>query len=115
MHSIIDAIRGVRYVLRSEQNFRLQIFFTAIVIVGIIAFPLKSWEIILLIILITMVLTMELLNTAFEHFADVVKPRLHEQVLLVKDIMAGAVLLTSLSAAVIGVIIFLPHFINLLK
>jgi diacylglycerol kinase len=56
---------------------------------------------------------MELLNTALEYFTDLLKPRLHHYVSLIKDIMAAAVLLTALGSAVIGLIIFLPHFIKL--
>ncbi len=46
------------------------------------------------------------------HFADLIKPRVHDYVFLIKDKMAGAVLITSLCAGVVGAIIFLPHFLK---
>jgi undecaprenol kinase len=61
------------------------------------------------------VLAMELLNTALEYFTDLLKPRLHHYVLVIKDTMAAAVLITSLGALIIGLIIFIPHFIRLIK
>lgn len=80
-----------------------------------ILLPLRNWEIILVVLLIMLVLIMELLNTAVERVMDLLKPRLHQYVLLIKDVMAGAVLLTSLAALVIGSIIFIPHLVALVK
>ncbi|MSU75828.1 MAG: diacylglycerol kinase [Candidatus Magasanikbacteria bacterium] len=114
-NSLRYAARGLQYVFKHEQNFRLQVLASCFVIGGMALFPLNNREIILLIILITMVLTMEILNTAFERFADLLKPRLHEYVSVIKDIMAAAVFLTSLAASIIGAIIFIPHFLNWFK
>jgi diacylglycerol kinase len=54
---------------------------------------------------------MELLNTALEYFTDLLKPRLNHYVKLVKETMAAAVLVTALTAVVVGLMIFIPHFI----
>jgi diacylglycerol kinase len=115
LKSFIDALRGFKYVFKSEQNFRLQILCSIIVICATIYFPVKTWEVILVILLVIGVLTMELLNTALEYFADLLKPRLHHYVFIVKDIMAAAVFTTAIGAMVVGFIIFLPHFLNLAK
>lgn len=113
--SFRDACRGLRHTLKNEQNFRLQILAGIIVAGFAVYFPLKIWEIILVILLLVWVLTMELLNTAFEYVTDLLKPRLHHYVYAIKDIMAAAVFVSSLGSAIIGVIIFLPHFLNLFK
>jgi diacylglycerol kinase len=55
------------------------------------------------------VLVLELLNTSIEHLVDLVKPRLNEYVKEVKDVMAGAVLLASVFAVIIGAVIFWGH------
>lgn len=110
-----DALRGVREVFKSEQNFRLQVLIAIFVILALIYFPLRSWERIILVLLIMAVLAMELLNSAFERLSDLLKPRLNHYIGAVKDIMAAAVLLTSVGALVIGIIILWPHFIGLLK
>ena len=115
LKSFADAVRGLRYVFRSEQNFRIQVLLGLFVFIAAAYFPLHSWEVILLILLTLLVLLVEILNTAFEHFSDLLKPRLHHYVGVVKDIMAGAVLLTSLVALVIGIIIFYPYLENLIK
>lgn len=115
LHSFIDAARGLYFTFKNEQNFRVQILISAGVVAAMIYFPLKSWERILVVLMIIMVLTMELLNTALEYYADLLKPRLHHYVRVVKDIMAAAVLLTALGSLIIGIIIFYPHLINLFK
>ena len=110
--SFKDAGHGLRYAFSREQNFRLQIFVAFIVLVCMVVFPLKNWEIILLILLVMMVLTMELLNTAMEQFSDLLKPRLHDYVFVIKDIMAAAVLITSIGSGIVGLIILLPYFLS---
>lgn len=114
-NSFSAAFAGLKHTFNHEQNFRLQILIALIVLIATFIFPLKVWEVILVILLLVSVLVMELLNTALEYFADLLKPRLHHYVLVIKDIMAAAVLITSLGALVIGLIIFVPHFLGLLK
>ncbi len=113
--SFSSAFAGLKHTFKHEQNFRLQILSAILVLIATAIFPLKVWEVILVILLLVAVLAMELLNTALEYFADLLKPRLHHYVLVIKDIMAAAVLITSLGALIIGLIIFLPHFIGLIK
>ena len=68
---------------------------------------MDDWRWVVLAIVI--VLATELLNTAFEHLCDVVQPELHASVKAAKDVAAGAVLVTSIGAAVIGAMVFWPH------
>jgi len=113
VNSFKDAGKGLKQVYKSEQNFRLQIFVGILIVIALLYFPVKAWETILVILLIVLVLVMELLNTALEYIADLLKPRLHHYVFAIKNIMAAAVLLSSLGALIIGLIIFLPHLVNL--
>ena len=98
VHSFADAFRGLKHVFKTEQNFRIQLLVGVLVLAVAFYFPLRSWEIILLALLILLVLLVEIFNTAFEKFSDLLKPRLHHYVGVVKDIMAGAVLITSCAA-----------------
>jgi diacylglycerol kinase len=109
------AFHGLTLVFKQEQNFRLQIFGGFIVLCGALFFPLRGWELVVIIGLVVAVLVMEVLNTVVEHFIDLLKPRMHHYVSVIKDIMAGAVLLTAIGAVTIGTIIFYPHLVNLVK
>ena len=113
--SFFSAGRGLKQIFLSEPNFRLQLLVGVVVFILAWYFPLKNWERILMIILVMAVLVMEILNTTYEYLSDLLKPRLNHYVRAIKDIMAGAVLLTSVGAAVIGLMIFLPYFLQILK
>lgn len=104
------AWRGIRYAYAHEPNFRLQLYIAAIVMLSATVLGVTNYELIVLLLLIVSVLTLELFNTAIEALADVVKPRLHEQVRLVKDIAAGMVYLASIASVIIGGMIFYPYF-----
>lgn len=107
------ALSGIALAFREERSFRIQTG-AALVVVGLMIWlPLKPWEYIILALCIGLVLVLELLNTVFERFVDMVKPRLHSYVEVVKDLMAGAVLVMSAAAAVVGLIIFVPHLWSL--
>jgi undecaprenol kinase len=109
LKSFRHAWRGLWDVARTEQSFRLQLCTSVLVLVCMMLFPLELWERILLVLLIVSVLVLEILNSILERLVDAVHPRLHPTVREIKDMMAGAVLLASLTAAIVGCVIILPH------
>ncbi|MFZ2190228.1 MAG: diacylglycerol kinase family protein [Candidatus Magasanikiibacteriota bacterium] len=109
VQSFKEAIQGVAYVFKHEQNFRLQVLISCLVLLLVWLFELSKAEMIVIFLLIILVLILELLNSAVEKLSDILKPRLSLQIGVVKDIMAGMVFLSSLGAVVIGLIIFWPH------
>ncbi len=106
------ALRGIVSVFRHEQNFRIQVFVAIVMIIAAFWFQISATRFMLLISTITFVLILEIINTAIERCLDIVKPRLSEQVEMIKDIMAGAVLISALFAVIIGICIFWPYLIN---
>jgi diacylglycerol kinase len=113
MKSVSYAWRGICYVFRHEQNFRVQVAVGIFVSLAAYWFPLSRIELLLVFGLIMGVLILEILNSVIEKFVDIVKPRLTYQVKIVKDMMAASVLIASIGAAIIGCIIFIPHIIEL--
>ena len=111
--SFRHAFRGLRYVIKNEQNFQLEILGGIFVVVLMYLFPTRNLEKIALYIVIFAVLVIELINTIFERVVDMLKPRVHPYAQLVKDIMAAAVLLSSIGAVIVGVIIFYPYIKDL--
>jgi undecaprenol kinase len=111
--SIGYAWRGVRFVFKHESNFRFQTVAAIAVFALMYYFDLRNSEIIVLLFLIIGILVLELLNSALERFVDLLKPRLHKQAGVVKDIMAGMVLITSIGAVIIGIMIFWPYIIEI--
>lgn len=113
IHSFQDAWKGVVFVFKNEQNFRIQIFVSLVVLLMANYFSLSKGELIVIVLLIFLVLILELLNSAVERLADVLKPRLSFQIKIVKDIMAAIVFMAALSSVIIGLIVFWPHFVAL--
>ncbi len=112
LKSVKFAFKGIFSIYKTEQNFRFQIFASFFVIFLMIFFKMSLREVIVLILMISFVLIMEIINSAFEKIADMFKPRIHVYAEIVKNIMAGAVLISSLTAIVIGIIIFYPYFLD---
>ena len=112
--SLNFAIRGIKYAWKTEQNFRWELFFAVMVFLFSIALPLRPIEQLLVWLLIIWVLTLEIINTVLERMIDIIKPKKHPYVGAIKDLMAGAVLVSAAGAAIIGMIIFFPYFENLI-
>jgi len=112
--SVQHALRGVSVVFGAEQSFRIQVAIALLVMVAGIVFQVKTYEWIILVLLVGSVLTLELINSIFERMVDSFKPRIHPMVKDIKDIMAGAVLIVSVIATVVGITIFYPHLVDLL-
>ena len=108
-HSFRHALRGLSYALRREHNFQIEVVFAILVFLLAFLFQLSPMEQSILFIMVGIVLSLELLNTAVERLVDITKPRIHPYAKIVKDIMAAAVLLSSLFALLIGFIIFFPR------
>ena len=109
------AFRGLKYTLKNEQNFQMEILAGTLVVILMFLFPTRALEKIALFIVIFAVMVIELINTIFERIVDMLKPRVHPYAQLVKDIMAAAVLLSSLGAVIVGVIIFYPYIKELFE
>ena len=110
--SFAYAFRGLGKTLREEQNLQIQSAAGLVVIILGWYFRIEVEKWLILILVIGLVILMELINSAVERITDVLKPRLDSYVKEIKDIMAAAVMLASVIAIIVGLIIFLPYFIN---
>ncbi len=110
--SLSHAVRGLKYAIKNERNFQNEMFFGIIVVAAMIYFKVTRPEMIVLFLVIMGVLIMELLNTIMERVVDILKPRVHPYVRLIKDLMAASVLLGSVLAVIVGLIIFIPYILK---
>lgn len=106
------AINGLKYAFKNEINIRIHFLIALLVLIAgfILAISVLEW--VLLILMIGFVITAELLNTAVETMLDYLAPKWHPMAGSIKDLTAGAVLVTSIVAFIIGMIIFLPKIIE---
>jgi diacylglycerol kinase (ATP) len=113
--SIACAARGIALLLRTQANVRIHLFATVAVIAMGLALRITRGEWALLAFAIGIVWIAEAANTALELLADRITREHDEPIRRAKDISAGAVLLASISAAVIGLLILGPHVWALLR
>lgn len=113
--AIIFACNGIKICFRSGANFRIHLLAAAAVILlaGLFHIALVQWGFLLL--TITLVIVLEMINTAIEQLCNKVEPGLHPLIKTVKDVSAGAVLVMAVCSLIIGGIIFLPPIFNCLK
>ncbi len=72
-------------------------------------FQIGRHEWLALVIVIGVVFLAELFNSAIEKLADVIDPEWNDKIGVVKDLAAGAVLVSAVVSVVVGAIIFLPE------
>jgi diacylglycerol kinase (ATP) len=111
--SFSNAIRGIAFLFKSQLNARIEFIIAGIAIVSGLIFRISTSEWIIILMCIALVLSLEGINTAIEIFADKIHPGFDKEIGKAKDAAAGAVLIVSLFAAIIGIIIFAPRLIIL--
>jgi diacylglycerol kinase (ATP) len=104
--SFLNAFRGVFFMLKSERNFQLE--FLAFLINLFLIFYLKLSDIDTILVLIVSfgVLSAEIFNTAIEKICDIIQPEFDKRIGFIKDIAAGAVILMTIAAVIVGILVY---------
>lgn len=102
-----DAFRGLKYGVRGQSSFFVHFFMTAVVLAAAIVLrcTLRDWC--LLLLCIGLVLTAELFNSAIETLFRGLDERTKSRSYKALDIAAAAVLVASITSALVGLIVFL--------
>jgi len=111
--SFINAARGVGFLFKSQPNSRIELTITGIAVISGFLLKITTVEWLIILLCIALVLGLEGINTAIELLADKLHPGFDPEIGKVKDVAAGAVLIASIVAALIGFIIFAPKFLIL--
>ena len=106
---------GLRYVLRTQRNFRIHLAAALIATIagGLLGLSFTEWA--TLAILVVMVLAAEMVNTMVEALVDLVTQDYHPLAKVAKDVAAGVVLLTAIGAVVVGGLIFGPKLLAVFR
>jgi diacylglycerol kinase (ATP) len=100
------AIEGVVHVLRTQRNLRIHFAVAVIVLVLAVLVGVSKIELIALLIAIAFVLVAEMINTAIEGAIDAATTSFDPMAKLAKDIAAGAVLISAVTAVAVGYLVF---------
>lgn len=107
------AWHGLKLVFKLELNFRIHFLIGLLVIIAgfILKISLNEW--LAVILTIGLVLVSEMFNTVVETLLDYLNPAIHPTAKMIKDISAGAVLVSALIAVIIGLIVFIPKLFDI--
>jgi diacylglycerol kinase len=111
LNSFVYAFAGIKDFIRYEPQALMHAIAAALVIFAGFYFKITTHEWLAVMFAIGLVVVAEMLNTAIEKLTDMVSPEIHPKAKVVKDLSAGAVLVASIVAAIIGLIIFLPKIL----
>ena len=106
VESFNAAIEGFVYVFKSQRNMRVHFLMGLFAVLLGILLKFTYIELIALCLTIAFVLFAEMFNTAVEYTVDMVSQGYHPLARIVKDIGAGAVLLSAMTAVMVGYILF---------
>ena len=108
------ALEGIWNALKEEPNLKFHFSAGFLAIFLGILFRITSIQWAIIILIIGLVISVELTNTAIEAIVDSFTDKTHPGAKLAKDISAGAVLILAITAIVIGVIVYLPYLLKFL-
>lgn len=113
--SLSFAIKGLIWMFKNERNFQLEIIGLFLNFFLIVFFKLNRFDSAIILLLCGFVLTAEILNTGIEKLCDFIEPKFHSKIGIIKDIAAGAVLLATIFAVIIGTLIYWPYLEKILS
>lgn len=112
LKSVGYAVKGCYNLLTTEHSLMVQFTLSIILIIAGFYYNISREEWMIQILAFGLVLAVESLNTAVEKIADFIHPEFHDRIGFIKDIAAGAVFFAAIAAISVGLLIYVPKFIN---
>jgi len=113
LQSFVYALQGLTCLLRTQPNARVHLLAALLACAAGVYFGLSRAEWLWIAAAITLVWSAEAFNTALEQLADALHPERHPAIGRAKDLAAAAVLIAAMGAAVIGMLVFVPHLASM--
>ena len=108
IRSIRIALEGVKQVLLTQQNAKIHAGFSIAVILLGLLLDISRWEWMVLVIVMGLVWSAEIFNTAIELITDMISPEEDPLIKVIKDISAGGVLIAAFISILVGFLLFGP-------
>ncbi len=103
--SFQHAYQGIVSAVRTQRNLRFHFFAALVVLIVGLLVGVSELELAVLLLTIVVVFVVEMLNTSLEFVVDLVTTEYHPLAKLAKDVSAGAVLVSSVGAVLVGLLI----------
>ena len=109
--SVGHAVDGLIWSLKTQPNYRIHLFLSILSIIGGVVLKISYYEFLIIILLITVGLVIETINTALEQATDAIDTKIREDIKITKDVSAAAMLIYAIGSFIIACIIFIPRII----
>jgi diacylglycerol kinase len=115
LNSFKYAFMGIYYAFKFNRNIRIHFIAAILVIIVSIFLKVGAFEMGILGVMILLVICTEMINTAIEEVVNLLTNEHRIEAKIAKDVSAGMVLLTTIGAVIVGVLVFTPYILKLLK
>lgn len=115
-HSISfkHAYDGLLWAMRTQPNYRIHIILSTIAVFLGLALKIAYYEWLIIVLLITVGLVVETLNTGLEATTDAITKEWREEIKIAKDVAAAAMLTFAVGTIIITSMIFIPKIMLLI-
>lgn len=100
------AVEGLVHTLRTQRNMKIHFIIAFLVLLSSLFVDISKMDLIMIFFSITLVIAMELINTAVEVVIDMITVEYRFRAKIAKNISAGAVLMASINALIVAYFIF---------
>lgn len=111
LNSLNNAINGIIHAVKTQRHMKIHLFISLSVVLFSLYLNLNITDMLVILVLIALVVTSELINTAIEYFLDLLQKDFHLTIKYIKDISAGAVLFNAIIAFICGISIFSKYIL----
>jgi len=115
MRSFGNATLGITYLVRTQRNFRIHLLIAAAVAAAGLVLGLGATEWAVLAVTVALVIMTEALNTGIELAVTLASPERRPEAKAAKDIAAGAVLVSAIAAVMVGLALFGPRLVAVIR
>lgn len=113
IESVGYAIEGIKVAIRYNRNIRIHIIIAILVVISTFIFGLNQFEKAIICMIILLVISAEMINTAIEEVVDLVTKDYREEAKYAKDVSAGMVLIVATGSIAVGFLVFTPHVLKM--
>lgn len=106
------AVEGIKIATRYNRNIRIHFLLAVVALIAGVFFGLNLSEFAIIAMIVVLVISSEMINTAIEEVIDLVTKEYREEARFAKDVSAGMVLLVALGSILVGLLIFIPHVLR---
>jgi len=102
------AFNGLKILIKEEHNSRIHLIAAILIVLAGFYFQISMMEWLAITFAIGFVIVLEIINSAIENISDFISPEKNDSIKKIKDLAAAGVLISALTALVIGFIVFIP-------